>query len=195
MNIIVTEKPDWVSWEEIKECLSEAHAENRRNGINMSYPSQPAGMIRDRVGEDGKMFVALDGRKVVGTASVRVKNVNNWFHTGRTAYFGFGAVHPEYQGKGVYKKLSAARYEYLATTDLRTIFMDTHLDNKHIQHIFAAQGFKYVDLKRTPDHFSVRMFKWLDGCPYSDFKCRMMYFKRYWAEKLRYAKSRFSNAE
>lgn len=195
MDIIVTEKPDWVSWEEIKECLSEAHAENRRNGINMSYPSQPAGMIRDRVGEDGKMFVALDGRKVIGTASVRVKNVNNWFHSGRTAYFGFAAVHPEYQGKGVYKMLSDARYEYLTTTDLRTILMDTHLNNKHIQQILAAQGFKYVDLKRTPDHFSVRMFKWLDGCPYSELKCRMMYFKRYWAEKLRYAKSRFTNAE
>ena len=34
------EKPDWVSWETIHDVLWEAHAENRKNGVFMRYPSK-----------------------------------------------------------------------------------------------------------------------------------------------------------
>ena len=35
-DIQIVEKPDWISWDDIKKCLFDAHAINREKGINMA---------------------------------------------------------------------------------------------------------------------------------------------------------------
>ena len=69
-SIQVVEKPDWVSWDDIKQCLYEAHSVNRSKGINMAHYQWPAEKIKESLGENGFMLVALDGNKLVGTAGI-----------------------------------------------------------------------------------------------------------------------------
>ena len=42
----------------------------------------------------------------------------------------------------------------------------------------AEAGYKYVDLQYYKDHFNVALVKWLDGCPYSDLKCRYKFHSK-----------------
>jgi hypothetical protein len=69
-NLQIVEKPEWVSWEDIHEVLVKAHAQNRANGINMKKPSLPGEKIAKEIGEEGKMFVAMEDNKVVGTLAL-----------------------------------------------------------------------------------------------------------------------------
>ena len=84
--IQIIEKPGWVSWDEIRKVLWESHAENREKGIKNALPSLPSDEIRKKVGDKGKMFVALDGKKVVGTYAVLIRNNRKWFTSGDYAY-------------------------------------------------------------------------------------------------------------
>ena len=101
----VVEKPDWVSWDEIHDVIWKAHESNRQQGINMRFPALPGEDIRKRVEGNGKMFVALDGKKVVGTAAIRIKKADLWCGKGDYAYLCFASVLPEYSGQGIYKQL------------------------------------------------------------------------------------------
>lgn len=172
------EKPEWVSWDEIHEVLWKAHAENREKGMNMNLPALPAEQIREKIDEGkGKMFVALDGRKVVATAAVMVKSLYLWCGKGEYAYFCFASILHEYRGYGLYKQLYIYIEREAVKRGLRRILFDTHEYNKHILAINAKYGFKavrYFYVKKN-DHFNVMMVKWLDGCPYSDFYRKWMF--------------------
>ncbi len=61
------EKPEWVSWDEIHEVLWKAHEKNREKGIIMASPSLSCEEIKNKIGNKGKMFLAIVGDKVVGT--------------------------------------------------------------------------------------------------------------------------------
>ena len=45
-DILIIEKPDYITWDEIKACIWSAHSENRSKGIIMGNPSLPADEIR-----------------------------------------------------------------------------------------------------------------------------------------------------
>lgn len=167
-GIRVIEKPEWVPWDDIHEVLYAAHAENRSNGVVMQLPSLPGDEIGKLIDKGGKMFVALDGNRVIGTAAVRFRNVSTWCHSGDTAYLCFASVLPEYRGSGVYRSLCEARASYLDALGHRVYYADTHERNRRVQDILKKQGYKFVAVKRYGDHFNVLMIKWLDGCPFSD---------------------------
>lgn len=171
MDIQIIEKPDWVSWDEIKQCLMNAHAENRSKGIVMRKPSLPASEIEKEIGDAGIMLVALDGPKVVGTAALLIKEKNTWYNIGICGYLCFAAILPAYNGKGIYKRLCEKREEIAKKKGIDRLFFDTHHKNQHVISINKSQGFKCVDVKMLRDHWNVVMFKWLNGCPYSDTRC------------------------
>ena len=58
-NIQIVEKPDWVTWDDIKQCLFEAHAENRAKGINMAHYQWPVEKIKESLGERGIILVSI----------------------------------------------------------------------------------------------------------------------------------------
>ena len=102
----IIEKPDWVTWDEIHEVIWKSHEANRQRGINMRFPSLSGEEIKKRVEDgNGKMFIAVDGNKVVGTAAVKRKKANLWCGKGDYAYLCFASVLPEYSGQGIYKQL------------------------------------------------------------------------------------------
>ncbi len=174
-NIQIIEKPDWVSWEDIKQCLYEAHSVNRAKDINMTHYQWPAEKIREFVGEKGFMLVALDGNKLVGTAGIAEKFGKMWYANGRYAYECYAGVLPDYAGKGIFKHLEIKREELAMQRGYEILLGDTHSKNIHRQKIATKNGFRLVRFFRASDHYSVVMVKWLNGCPYSKFYCWMKF--------------------
>ena len=177
-NIQIIEKPDGVSWEAIQNVLVRAHAENRSKGIIMRKPSLPGDEIKKEIGTDGVMLLALDSKQVVGTAALILNKGTMWYNEGLYGYCCFDAVLPEYNGKGVYRKLCSAREELARKKKLNKLYVDTHQANVHAINVNLKNGFKKVDVKILRDHWNVVLFKWIDGCPYSDFRCRYEFAKR-----------------
>lgn len=173
----IIEKPDWVTWDEIHEVIWKSHEANRQRGINMRFPSLSGEEIKKRVEDgNGKMFIAVDGNKVVGTAAVKRKKANLWCGKGDYAYLCFASVLPEYSGQGIYKQLYIYREREIIKNGLTRVMFDTHEKNTRVADINLKHGYKKVSYKRYDDHYNIIFVKWLDGCPYSDFRCSYEYF-------------------
>ena len=172
-NIQILEKPDWVSWNDIRCFLFEAHTNNRAKGINMTHYQWSAEKIRESLGEKGIMLVALEGKKLVGTAGIAEKFGKSWYARGRYAYMCYAGVLPEYSGRGIYKALNNKREEIAKELGYHVLSLDTHRKNKQIQEIALKNGYKFVRffMANSKDHYSVVMVKWLNGCPYSKLYC------------------------
>jgi GNAT superfamily N-acetyltransferase len=186
-NIQIIEKPEWVSWDEIHNVLWKAHEKNRQNGIIMALPTLPGNLIREKIEGHGKMFVALDGEKVVGTAALAIKQYSLWCGKGSYAYCCFASVLPEYNGKGIYKALDLRREELALSMGLVSMIGDTHENNQHRLDIAKKAGYKFVDYKYYKNHYNVVMVKWLNGCPYSEFRCKIEFHKRKLKVKIKQA--------
>ena len=156
-SIQILEKPEWVSWDDIKACLMKSHAANRTKGINMGHVQWSAAQIRDFVGDKGIMLVALDGDKLIGTAAIIVREGHAWYAPGRYGFLGFAGVVPEYNGRGKYKALVQEREEYAQKMGLPVLVLDTHKDNTRLQEIALKNGFRYVRffLVSNRDHIAV----------------------------------------
>lgn len=176
-KIQIIEKPDWVSWDDIKQCLYEAHASNRDKGIYMAHYQWPVEKMVEAIGENGKMFVALDGKKLMGVAAVCEKTGNSWYAKGKYAYMGFAGVLPECKGRGVYNEMIKVREEFVKCHSYKVMVFDTHQNNKLVQKVALKNGYRYVSFFQaaSKDHYCVIMAKWLDGCPYSKFYCETKY--------------------
>ena len=175
-TIIIQEKPDWVSWDDIKQCLHEAHALNREKGINMARYQRPSEEIKKFVGDKGTVLVALDGNKVVGTATVMERCKKAWYVHGRYAYLGLAGVVPAYNGIGIYRDLTLKREEIAKRMGTRCLVFDTHYHNTYIQKMARKNGYRYVAYTHPNNHYNVVMAKWLDGCPYSSCYCMLRFY-------------------
>ena len=169
-DIQIAEKPDWVSWEDIKRCLTEAHADNRAKGIIMAHYQWPAEKIKDSIGEKGVMLVALDGNKLVGTSAFMEENRSYWYVRSKYAYVCFDGVIAGYSGKGLFRLLDTKREELVKERGYDMLVFDTHVKNRHRQEIALKNGYKYVRyfMAQSGDHNNVVMTKWLNGCPFSN---------------------------
>lgn len=185
-DIQIIEKPDWVSWDDIHDVLWNAHEQNRKKGIFMSYPSLFGEEIRKKIGDNGKMFLAIEGNKVVGTLALIVKSGKRWYNYGRYGYLCFGAVLPEYSGKGIYRSL----YQLVETTakqmELSVLTRDTNEKNARMLKITKQEGYHFVEFKAYKDHFNIVRAKWLEKCPYSLWYIKIRYLISVLKTKLRY---------
>ena len=180
------EKPEWVSWDEIHEVLWKAHEQNRKKGIIMSYPSLSGEEIRNKIGDKGKMFVAIEDDKVIGTLALIKKVGKQWYNTGQYGYLCFGAVLPECSGKGVYRSL----YQLAETTakqmGLLVLTRDTNENNARMLKITKQEGYHFVECKAWKDHFNIVRAKWLDKCPYPTWYIKTRFLLSKMIIKLRY---------
>lgn len=185
--ITIIEKPEWVSWDEIHDVLSLAHEDNRNRGVNMRKPALPGNQIAQEIGNNGKMFVAMDGNRVIGTAAIVIKKLNYWCGSPGDEYacVYFASVLPDYRGQGIFKLLDIKREEEARTHGINKLLGDTHERNIHRLEIAKKSGYKFVSYKDCRDHFNIVMVKWLDGCPYSDLRCSLEFYKSKILLKLR----------
>ena len=178
-SIQIIEKPDWVSWDEIHSVLWNAHAQNREKGIIMAYPSLSGDEIKRRVENNGKMFIALDGQNVIGTLALIIKKGKKWYNKGVYGYLCFGAVLPNYSGKGIYRSLYKVAETAALNQGISVITRDTNENNARMLKISKQEGYHFVECKAYKDHFNIVRAKWLDQCPFSDRYIK----RRYWLSK------------
>ena len=177
-EIVVLEKPENVSWDEISSVLKQAHAENVKNGIVLPYPALPPEELYAKTeGRGGKLFVAMHNGKVVGTGAVAIIEKQFWCGKGKYAYCFFGAMLPNYEGKGVYRRIVETREKYAATQGVSRMMFDTDERNKRVIDIALKNGYKKVEYRVREGHNSVVLVKWLEGCPYSRFKCAIQFVR------------------
>lgn len=184
-SIQIVEKPDWISWDEIREVLWESHAENREQGINNALPSKSSDELRRFVGDRGKMFVALEGKKVVATGAVLIKNNRKWYSKGDYAYVCLGAILPEYRRRGIYFPFEKILEAY-AKSFSSLLVTDMHENNKTPQKLRLREGFQYVAYKACKDHYNVVKAKWFNESPYP-----LWYIKFRFQLSKQYVKTRY----
>ena len=168
-GIQIMEKPDWVSWDEIHEVLWAAHAKNRENGIIMAFPSLAGDEIRKTIEDEGKMFVAMDGDKVVGTVGLIEGNSKRWYANGKCGHVCFAAVLPGYEGKGIYRSLNEKRELFAKENNYSVLVADTNERNTKMIKIKKKEGYRFICYMVCKDHFNVVMAKWLQPCSFSSW--------------------------
>lgn len=182
----IVEKPDWVSWDEIHDVLWKAHENNREKGIIMAYPSLSGEEIKNKIGDNGKMFLAIDGKKVVGTLALVEKAGKRWYNTGRYGYLCFGAVLPDCSGKGVYRSLYQLAESTAKQKGLSVLTRDTNENNARMLKITKQEGYHFVECKAYKDHFNIVRAKWLGKCPYPVWFIKLRFVISKIITKIRY---------
>ena len=187
-SIIITEKPDWISYDDIHELLYRAHESNREKGIFMFTSTLNGKELEERIGDRGKCFVALYGDKLVGTNSYRILTRNRWYRKGELADSILIGVLPEYKNMGISSRLHEAIVEDVRQNGLSVLELDTAEKNKLMREISLRRGFRYVSSFASPNvkHYSVVMVNWLDGCPFPAWYCTMRYCLQRFKVHLRY---------
>ena len=177
-EIVILERPESVSWEQISFVLKKAHEENVRNGIVLPYPQLPPMEIKEKIeGKEGKLFVALSGDKLVATGAVKIIKKNLWCGNGDYAYCFFAAVLPEFAGRGIYRRIEIAEEEYARLKGVNRMMFDTDDRNKRILSISKKNNYRQVEYRIRDGRNSVLLVKWLDGCPYSRIKCAIKFWR------------------
>lgn len=191
-EIIIIEKPEWISFDDIHELLFVAHTENReKRGFTVQSTEKTGDQLKEMIGTDGKCFVALDGQKLVGTVSFRIIRRNYWCAKGMVADRILVAVHPEYQGRHVSAALFQAVEKAVRKQGLRYIVSTTAEKNDVMRKVCQLDGFMNVDFKAPhSDHYNVVMLKWLDGCPYPKWRTQVCFGVKQFLIKLRYKPGR-----
>ena len=171
VDIRIMEKPDWVSWEDIRQCLYDAHSVNRSKGIYMTKYLLPTEKIVEYIGSSGIMLVALDGKKVVGTAAICERYGKKWYAKGRYAYLSFDSVLPMYKGQGIFREMERMREKIILSQNYSVILVDTHKKNKRRIKTAELSGYHIVSCTYSNIIFA----KWLASCPYSKFYCKFRF--------------------
>lgn len=184
-KIIIKERPDSVTWEEISSVLTQAHKANVEKGIVLPYPQLPPEAIKAKTeARGGKMFVALYEGKVVGTGAVAIIEKDFWCGQGRYAYCFLDAVLPEYAGKGVYRRIVTAQEEFAISSGVTRMLFDTDDKNYRMLKISKKHGYLPVEFRVKESRNSIVLVKWLEERPYSWFQCYRM-FRRIRRNKLK----------
>lgn len=170
-DIKVMPKPDWVSYDDIHELLAAAHKKNYEKGIVLGYSQMTGDQIKEMLGEEGECWVAMDGDKLVGTTSVTFFQGKNWWNKGKKVAHGcFTGILNQYQGIGILEDMNALKYEYTIAHGADMNQGDTAENNHTVLKVLGKDGYKVVAYfaPKNSDHYSVRIVKWLNGCPFSD---------------------------
>lgn len=191
-GITIIEKPDWISFDDIHELLYLAHAENRaKRGFHVQTTEMTGEELEAHLGSTGKCFVAMDGKKLVGTASYRIVERNYWCVKGLVADRILVAIHPDYQGKHILFLLGNAVETSVIEKGLHYIESITAETNKPMRIACQKDGFRNIDFRvPTSDHYNVVMLKWLDGCPYPRWRIYAHFAFNRLRKKLKYKPGR-----
>ncbi|MCR5074054.1 MAG: GNAT family N-acetyltransferase [Clostridiales bacterium] len=187
-EIVIMEKPSWITYDDIHELLFIAHASNREEaGFHVMTAEMTGERLEKRIGTDGKTFVALDGERLVGTASYRIIYRRFWCLEASFVERTLIAIHPDYQGKhisplllqSVFNDVKAKGYKYLLT--------ETAEANTIVRKICTKEGGRHIDFKAPrSDHYNVEIVQWLDGCPYPKWYTDFGFFYKKLKVKLKY---------
>lgn len=177
-DIRVMEKPDWISWDAVQQCIHDAQLTNIKDGFDMYFGHMSGDDLRKAVG-DGFCFVALNkDNRVIGTLSYCVTNIKFWFHRGKAGFYCYEGILPEYRSSDAFFELHRMADEKGRELGLDVTWGSTSEKNKKIIKINELQGWKRVQYSASGtgvDYYSVIMAHWAKGCPYKDSRINFMF--------------------
>lgn len=178
-KLIFTIKPEWVSWDAVMDCFRQSHEVNNQHGFNMVSQYMTAEELQEDM-NNGVCFVALKGKQVVGTASVKFISRNKWWCIGKkVAYLCHAGIIPEYQGTAVFLRLYKMRDNYIKESGVKISQLHTAEYNQTVIKLNRIRGFKcvqYAPTAKGAKYYSVTLVKWENGCPYSDRFVHFMFY-------------------
>ena len=188
-EIKVMAKPEWISWDAIHELLLTAHKKNIEKGIVMDITRAEVSELENKLGDKGKCFVALCGDKLVGTTTITFLTGKKWFNKNKlVAYSRWSGILPKYQGLGIMEDLNELRDQHIIACGSDILEASTAENNKIVRINTRRNGFIDVaySTSSSSGHYSVVMVKWLKGCPYSKFYCKLRFLMSKYYIKMRY---------
>lgn len=177
--IEILQKPDSVSWDVIHDIVYKAHESNRKKGVNIQNAHLSGEQLKESLGVDGVCFVALDGDKVVATASVAFHTLNTWYaRVQKVGYGTLAAVLPEYKGRHLFSKLEKVRVSYVCAKGCTGFYVKTAEKNIEMRNIKKKHGYFEVSIGRTlfNPHNYITLYKWLDRRPFPAGYIRLRFF-------------------
>ena len=179
-DIIITEKPDWISYEDIFRVMSAAHAAHPEVDYTTRDLTQED--VKRRLSGGGCVFVAMSGGKPVGTMTINIEQKNpRWYITGTVGVLRYIAVLPEYAGRGLASRLVAACMEWAVGNGVDTVIWDTAFNNIGAVKTAEKNHFRKVSYKklRNIDHPTIRLARWLGATRPGRIKCTICYWRDY----------------
>ncbi len=153
------------SAEEITELLHLAYAELAQQGMHYNASHQPVSQTIDRL-QGGISFIAIDNvsTAILGTISLypsSPRSYHPYYQRPGLVYFGQFAVHPDYQGFGVAKRLYQTVEEHARTQGATEIALDTAETAYDLIGMYRRWGFEIVDTAdwESTNYVSVIMAK------------------------------------
>ena len=136
------------SCEEITELLHSAYGALARKGMHYNASHQPASQTLDRL-QGGSSFVAIDSEsgRIVGTISLyssSPRSYHPYYQRPNLMYFGQFAVHPEYQGYGIAKRLYQTVEGHARALGATEIALDTAETAHELISTYCRWGFGIV---------------------------------------------------
>jgi len=162
----VTEKPEWITYEDIYRLVYRAHEENRKNGIYANEQiTSGADLLREleEIGAETVTFVAMDRETPVGTVTVCLQQGQGAYTKGKNiACLRYVGVLPEHAGKGAGGKLLTAAEDYArgkGAVSMEAVVLEANPAYAY----YRKRGYlpvKYTANKRKQT-YSVHILKWL----------------------------------
>lgn len=177
-NIRISQKPEWLRWDDLAACQQRAHESNKARGVNMQC-ADLSGITLKNTLRDAITLVALDeSDTIAGMLSIEFRQVKRWWYNGCAAYICYVAVTPEFKGRGIYKSLSNSADEIVRNNGVDVEYLNTHIDNTIAIRVYENDGYSKVRFSpgSGTDYYSVEMAKWINERRRKNkFICRLCY--------------------
>lgn len=185
--ITFIKKPDWVSWDEIQRCHVIGHERNIKKGLKMQCAELTAEELKDEL-NGAICYVALDGKRVVGTTSLKILDVRKLWFKKRIGIMMMEAILPEYIGSDVFFGLQDIRMKDAVENNVEILYFGTAEANKVVRKVQSKLGFKQILFRSFPDttYYSVMMAKWIKGKPLPDWLIKTLFYLSEKYVKFRY---------
>lgn len=136
-------RPDYISYEQIQECLTKAHSTNLKTCLVYSTASQSVEKLKEKL-INAETFVVLNSNdSVVATASIQFRTINHWYcQGGEIGLQKLDGVLPEYAGKGIGQLLMWVRKIAAMEHNVKLIVTDSAEDNIAVKKLALKNGFK-----------------------------------------------------
>lgn len=173
MNVQITEKPDWISWEEITELLHQAFAEHYKKGLYYVACNQTVEDTRKRARNAICLVALLEGR-LVGTILVSIYYKNNK----KIGYFNQLGILEETKGHGIGTQLFGEGIKICLNNQVKEIRCDTSEKAKDVIRFHQRNGFQKIKLvsHSATNYYSVVFRYALNSRKYTHLEAFLRFF-------------------
>ncbi|HEX7366115.1 MAG TPA: GNAT family N-acetyltransferase [Pelobium sp.] len=135
---------------EIWEILKQAIERRRKDGSKQWQDGYPNLEIIQQDIEKEQGFILTDGRVILGYCAIIINDEpeyanlkGKWLTNGDFVVFHRVAIHKNYLGKGLAKKMIALIEEFALNNYIFSVKADTNFDNHAMLNIFEKLGYTY----------------------------------------------------